>query len=413
MAAAFGFAGLLFALKYASGNRRFLGVALSAVCFALALLCKESALIFPAVLLILVLAMRAEPTAGDAPKRPRGPLLALGVSAVLTGIYLALRATILSFGDSSGVEGSGIGRRMVESLQSFAMYIKLIFLPVNLHMERTLDGVPGWAAGVGALLLVACVGIAIWAFRTKRPRLFAAVTLFLVTWLPISGIFPLNAPMAEHWMYVPLAGFLWALFELACIAIEGVRARTALAVLTYAACLCLIALTVARNRDWKDNETLYLATLEDNPKSIRVAYNLAVTYEDLMDNQPGARRTYERIVELYQEKKAKTPGAKDTYWDDELDAHLSLGRILMAERRYEAAVAHFGTVMQVSPTESNRPLIHSAVLGTIDTFLATQQYDAANRFIDQARTRFPDLAGELDRVQRSLPAVQSNAPQAG
>jgi len=412
MAAAFGFAGLLFALKSASGNRRILGVVLSAVCFALALLCKESALIFPAVLVAFVLAIRLGGPKGEEEERPSTPALALIVSAAIVGVYLALRATVLNFGDDSGGRNAGIGQRIVECLQAFALYIKLIFIPTGLHMERTLDGVPSWVAGAGAVLLVACVAAAVWAFLSKQPRLWAAIALFLVTWLPISGLFPLNAPMAEHWMYVPLAGFLWALFEVACLAAKSVRARAALVALAYVAGLCLIALTVTRNKDWQNNETLYLATLAENPESIRVAYNLAVTYEDLLDNLPGARRNYERVIALRQEKKAAS-GESTTYWDDELEAHLSLGRILMSERRYDAAASHFATLLQVTPTGSNRPLIQSAVLGMVDTLLAMQQFDTVNQFIDQSKTRYPDIAGELDRRQRSLPAVQPAAPRAG
>ncbi len=313
MAATFGFAGLLFALRSASTPRHIAYAILSTICIALALLCKESALIFPVLILAMVVAARLGASKADAktPQNSRRPIPALIASAVVTGIYLALRATVLNFSPEQAAGNTpGFGQRLYESLQAFALYIRLIFIPTGLHMERTLADVGGLAALAGTLLLAACVGIAVWAVVTKRPRLWTAMAIFLLAWLPVSGIFPLNAPMAEHWMYVPLAGFLWALFELAAMALQSVRARTAIAVVAYAACLCFIGLTVVRNQDWRSNESIYVATLKDNPNSIRVTYNLAVTYQDLLDNIPGARRSYERVVDLYQNEKERGTGRK-------------------------------------------------------------------------------------------------------
>ena len=57
-----------------------------------------------------------------------------------------------------------------------------------------------------ALLAIFAVG----AFRKgagQKARIFGA-SWFLLTYLPISNLFELNATVAEHWLYLPSVGFL-------------------------------------------------------------------------------------------------------------------------------------------------------------------------------------------------------------
>ncbi len=95
--------------------------------------------------------------------------------------------------------------------------------------------------------------------------------------------------------------------------------------------------------------------------------------------------------------------AKNTYWDDELDAQLSLGRIFMGQQRYNEAAAHFASLLRVTPTDSNRPLIESAAVGLIQSLLATGRLDEAKHLAEQVKTQFPELADELDTNLRRSP----------
>lgn len=49
--------------------------------------------------------------------------------------------------------------------------------------------------------------------------------------------------------------------------------------------------TVHRNRDWRDNESIFRATLAENPDTLRVHTNLATTYDYLTGNLPGRAAT--------------------------------------------------------------------------------------------------------------------------
>ncbi len=392
MAAAFMFAALLCALVQGDSRRRLIGTVLAGLFFILALLSKESAAIFPFLLLAVMLLRPMPEDSSEESEAPRRDvylrrMLPVAVTAVIVVIYGLLRLTVLHFGSGGDSTAPGFGARLVDAGQAFALYIRLIFLPTGLHMERTLDGVPGWAALVGYVLMAGCVALAIYGLRTGRRRVALGMAWFLITWFPISGFIPINAPMAEHWLYVPLAGFLWAMVELVA---EPLRrsdsGRRAAAVAVYAVFLLFLGLTLDRNRDWKDNVSLFRATLRENPNSIRVHYNLAVTYDEVVKNNPvGARRHYERVVALIGEPPS----------DMALEARVSAGDVYFRQRLYDAAAQHYLAVLQAEPSEERLPLIGSAAYGLGRIALLRGDLPGAVGLFGRAQQGRPDLADEI------------------
>ena len=299
---------------------------------------------------------------------------------------------------------------MTEVGQAFALYLRLLLVPTGLHMERTLADVPGWVAALGGLALAGCLALIGVALKCRQHRLALGISWFLVTWFPISGVFPLNAPMAEHWMYVPMAGFFWALAELTWLAMGRGKGRRVAVAAAYALLVWFVALTVARNRDWQDGESLFRATLAQNPRSIRVQYNLAVTYEDILGNDGGAQRHYEEVLRLRQAGKqaSSDPNQAAVFYDDELESHLSLGRILLRQSKYDAAVAHFTTLLSLEPSEHTRYLRAEAAVGLGDCFLGTGRPEQAAQWYRQGVSLVPALrervpAGMLEQAEGKRP----------
>jgi tetratricopeptide (TPR) repeat protein len=247
------------------------------------------------------------------------------------------------------------------------------------------------------------VGLLLEAFLHNRRRMALGVGWFLLTWLPISGLFPLNAPMAEHWLYVPLAGFLWALAEAVVDLARNPRVRTLAAGIGWAWCVLLIALTVARNKDWRDNETVFRDTLAKNPQSVRVHYNLAVTYEDILKNLPGARRHYEDVITLY--KAQKKAAGREALYDEEIEARNSLGKICLQQGNYAAAAEHYRTILSIGADEKHAPLLASAAFGLGKCVLATGDVQRAGELFKRAVQFDPALKGEIERFAASLPAT--------
>lgn len=416
MAAAFLFAALWFSLWEGSAGRRFAGLVLGLLCFVAAVLSKESAVIYPFLLLVLVLTApsgkSAEPGTEETGSRAWGRLIPLGAGFVAAAVYGVLRATVLRFADESTPSTAGLLQRVVDAMKALSVYIRLIVAPTDLHMERTLDGVPAWAAFGGIVILVIFVCGVFLGIRFGNRRMAAGLAWFLVTWFPISGIIPLNAQIAEHWMYVPLAGLLWALAETVWMVLEkrGVLLQRVAGVTAFVVLLLCLYGTASRNLTWRDNETLFRDTLAKNPKSIRVHFNLAVTYEDILKNIPGARRHYEKVLSLYRDKKAAEGVSEDVFWPDELEAHLSLGRIYAEQGNLDRAANHFETVLRVQPNDQNRAYLAEASLGMGKCLLGIGDTENAKKLFEQAAKLNPQLAAQQEAIGAPGEPADSNSP---
>ena len=116
------------------------------------------------------------------------------------------------------------------------------------------------------------------AFRKgagQPARLFGA-SWFLLTYLPISNLFDLNATVAEHWLYLPSVGF--------CIFVAGIHfdlsARYQRLTIAFA-CVAVAGLSVRsaiRSSDWVDPETFFRRTFAAGGSSSRIGVNLGVIY---------------------------------------------------------------------------------------------------------------------------------------
>jgi tetratricopeptide (TPR) repeat protein len=281
----------------------------------------------------------------------------------------------------------------------------LMAVPTHLHMERTLDWVPASLSVVGwGLIALLGLGMAA-AFRRGEHRIALGLAWFVATWFPISGLIPLNAPMAEHWLYVPMAGLLWALFEALHRATPQPGQRMAVGILAAVATVVFIGMSLERNRDWRDNETLFRATLRENPRSLRVHYNLAVTFESQVDKPIAAIRHFERVVELYDEQKERA-GNPALLWPEELDAHLSLGDLYLEAGRINMAVQHFAAAARGAGDPAFAAITATASYGLGrcmlemgDSISAVQQFQQALRIRPELGPSVRNLlAGRLPGV---------------
>lgn len=400
MSAAFMFAGLYCATIDATGKRAWALSGGVLACFVAGLLSKESSFIFPG---LLVLAYWAHNRVRESGWRPHQWATMVGTGLAL-GIYGLLRTGSgpLNFGSDSQAPSTSFGERIIETVQSFAYYVQLLFHPTNLHMERTLTDATGATTVFGLVSLGVIVAIGVAAIVRKQYRMVLAAAWFLLTWLPISGLFPLNAPMAEHWMYVPMGGFLWLLLELLMVVVPTRLPENARTVYVYAGvvllcnwCIHLAMVSVERNPDWRSNTAIYEATLRENPKSSRVNYNLAVTYQDLLGNKSGAKRHYRDVLALHQEKKVANGTDTAQLWDEEIQSHFSLGQLYLEEKRYAEASSHFGVLGGMTPNAGNRDILGLSLYGLGQCFLYTGDRARAEEFFGKAVSVVPELESEI------------------
>ena len=392
MSATFIFAGLFFATR----PRVWRNTILVIMCYIAGLLSKESSLIFPGLLLFVFYAYNKI----EERNWHRQQWLALG-GTLLTLVTYALLRSIgpLNFGSDSQPPTSTFGERIAETLQSFAYYMQLLFSPQHLHMERTLSDATTTTTLLGLAALVIILAITVFAFKKRHHRMVLATLWFLLTWLPISGIFPLNAPMAEHWMYVPMAGFLWALLEmLLCIlpdslspASQGFMKKSMVA-LSVVWLISLSFNSIQRNVAWSSNTAIYSATIAENPNTKRVHYNLAVTYQDMENNNVGAIRHYQQVLDLYATKKKQDPSQEDIYWDEEIESHFSLAQIFYDEQNYTESIKHYVVLANLVPEGKNRSIVGLSFYGMSQCYLKFGNREQAQAMFQEAIKIYPELA---------------------
>jgi len=265
-----------------------------------ALLSKEQAVIFPLLILMTDIVV------GLVPRGKTRWLYHLG-SFGLVAVYVALRLTVLWFASAAPPPTVGIVERLGTTFQTLAMYAGILAWPVGLHMERSVGSLNGLLVLAGAMLASAAVAVIVWSRRNDKAVLLGLLWAALAL-APVSGIFPLNATLAEHWLYVPAMGVTLAL------AAGGVQVARRLdpasepgslslparqAVISVACILvvCMGCVVIAQNRTWRDNETLFRHTLRYAPGSIRLHYNLGVLY-DTQGKVPEAVQEYIETIRL-------------------------------------------------------------------------------------------------------------------
>lgn len=309
--------------RAASGRAARIGfLALAPVCALLGLCSKEIALVW---LGLFVLSLLFE--------RPRRSLLAplLGITAVV-GAYYALRHLPAPRTPISEASGDSFAARVLLMLRALGDYTSLLLFPDGLRMERVVfspqayKSLAGWQRSIRSeyLSLIGSATLFCFAWLSfknppgRRLRLFGALW-FLIGFLPISNLFPLNAQVAEHWIYIPSIGFL--LFAAGCAAALPLRYQTAAAGLAAAACVALGVRTAFRSAEWADPEAFYSHMLAEDAASPRIYTNLAFIY--------SRRKDYPRAIAVLREGVEKYPGF--------VPARINLGINLAESGRKEEA----------------------------------------------------------------------------
>lgn len=272
---------LLWPSIHSADRRRTAAVALL---FALALLTKESAIMLPA-LLVLMDAARGElrPATARMWLRARfASLLLLGGIAVA---YLGVRAAVLGAIAPARLDAalevtSGMDR-ILTALQVWPVFVRLLFMPAVLLADYgprvlmpAVTATPGAVTGALILSVLVFGGIAAW----WRGRGVTALVLlwFPVAILPVSNlIIPIGIIVAERTLYLPS----FALAAAVSLMIDRAALRPVMRLAGAGALAAVMALFAARTTtripDWYSTDSIFAALLRDRPDSFRAHWHHA------------------------------------------------------------------------------------------------------------------------------------------
>ena len=322
-----------------------------ALFFIPAILTKETAIILPLLLFAYYRIIGKGKEKGVRPllksKRGQTPfsfyyLIVFLPYIVICAIYGALRATVFNFPFVPTLtSGSTLYLRLLTMAKILFIYLKLLILPLGLHMERNVPYVQSFFEPA-VFISVTAIAVMAYFIRKKIYRqnegIFFGISWFLIALLPVSNIRPLNMSMAEHWLYVPAIGLF------ACVGIllgrimqKGAAWKLAAWGLFGAAIFFLSSETFWQNRVWRNEKVFYENFLRYVPESYVAHANMGGIY--VREGETDlAIREYKKALEICPHYMAAHFSLAHQYRE--------LGERAKALRHHERAILYFPTLAE-------------------------------------------------------------------
>ena len=345
----------------------------------IALCAKEIALMWLVIFLLhLFFFERSEPW--------KARLIQLAGMLVIFGIYFGLHSLPAHRVPMEDGPPDPIAARVLLMLRALGDYSSLVFYPSRLLMDRTLTSpamygnTASWHAMLryeylsvlGSAVLVLGGMLCGKAAPGRRLRLFGALW-FVIAFLPISNLFPLNAQVAEHWIYLASIGYL--AFLAGCVLLLSPRWQNIVACTAMVAICALGVRTAMRAADWSDPATFYARTIEDGGGTPRIFGNLAGTFAKRGD-YPKQEAILRRTLSLF---------------PDFAPARINLGICLVNQGREAEAEEFLNFAKPAAEDVSRRfPRTWSAALNLAGVRAKAGRSEEALAILADARARSPD-----------------------
>jgi len=279
-----------------------------AACVLLAMLAKESAVMIPALLVLV------DAATGTLRPATFGPWLrrragALVLMAGVVAIVLAARVAVLGGFAPSRVDpalelASTPFARVLTALQAWPVWARLLFAPDVLladygprilgpALSPTVENITGLM-----LLVLLCAG-GVLAWTRGHGKAAFVLLWFPVAILPVSNlVVPIGVLVAERTLYLP--AFAVCGLAAAVVAVPawtGAARKAGLVIMT--AVLALFAFrTVTRVPDWASTDAIMLALVRDRPDAFRGRWHLA-RMARTAGNADMAMRRYAEAIGLW------------------------------------------------------------------------------------------------------------------
>jgi len=363
--------------------------------FSLALLSKETAILFPVLVALAPLLTLT--------RWPRHYGLVLGAVLAIALLYLVLRASIFRMAIPL-VAGMSLKHRLVNAANTFGLYIKMFFWPFEHRAKFPVD--PGMMHLTPNLLytLLFVVSLPLLALRRRFWVCLWGYCWTILFLLPVSNLVPIGPQAAERLLFLPSAGLVMIVVVLfARLLTTRVQLRAA----TAGALAVVIAVfgfdSVRRSRIWQNEGALFSTMVREAPKAPSAYANLAnfvrPTHPD------SAIKLYNRAILLDQ---------------GYVQAHINLGILYSQTADHRRALHHLRLANELRPNSAQ------IITNMGFAFLAAGELDSSLAAFSRARDLAPALAqprlgyalargllGQTTEAGRELCQALSLSPELG
>jgi tetratricopeptide (TPR) repeat protein len=317
---------------------------LSFAAYAISLLWKETAAVFPVLVAVYVLLVEKS--------RVRAALRASAAYWAVLALYIALRVRVLG--------GLAKGQRdwtltplqfLLTTSHLMLSYWQKLAWPFQLNAYYLFSPIHS-LSDPRAIATIVFVPVAIigWIYLVRRAPLCAFAALWVsITLLPALNIYALGRnAFAERYLYLPSVGFCLLLTLVATrllhLAPAKIRKPAAISLLVIAGSAFAVE-TIQRNPDWKDDKTLFTQTLLRSPDAPFVRNMVATSQSDESPGSPSAEQNFLQAISL---AKHETP-------PDRLDlvtAYKGLASLYADRSDNRRALLMLASAREVAPADS-------------------------------------------------------------
>jgi tetratricopeptide (TPR) repeat protein len=244
------------------------------------------------------------------------------------------------------------------------------------------------------LVVLALLGVTAFAL-VRRPMLGFLGAWIFITLAPTTTIVPIATEVgAERRMYLALAAIVTLAVAAVLAATGGVRQRIALLLLT-TVCITLATGTILRNREYQSSLTMAQTVLERWPTPFAHAMvgtelaKIGRHDEAIAELRQGAdqypKAGYHLGGELYNQGKVDEAFShlqgfveREPYALEAVRARLMMGRALLVQRKYDAAMSQFRLVLSMTARSDE---LHTVAFGLMgDALFGQDQFAEAARY---------------------------------
>ena len=312
------------------------------IAYLLALLSKETAIVFPGIVFVLVLCDKNAETATQ-PAWRNASRIALPFAA-LAAVYLVIRGVILGQFESPGHWLAESAATFFTAPSVLLFYLRQIFFPYWLGPSYPLRVIGVAEAGFSNFLVPCAVvlmaGPVLFRLARRTPSGYLGAALFFLPLLPVLrfGSFHPEQLVHDRYLYLPLLGMLiiviggLAAFLQDSLGFSAGRSQMTCLGLAILACLPLSLQTLRYNRVWMNETALWETAVQSDPGS---AFNQTEYARVLKEagRLPEARQALEKALAI----RPVTLG------------YVQRAEIALLERRFPEAESDLLTVLRRYP----------------------------------------------------------------